>query len=100
VTSAPSPCRSTRPSKPSAPIHTSCNCARTSIERIRSARSSHPGTRFPVNFSSGEYFVDIFFIIAPSSQELEPPANPARFSHKLSRPFIRRVLKYHLAKSV
>jgi hypothetical protein len=42
---------STRPSKPSAPIHTSCNCARTSIELIRSARSSHPGTRLPVNFS-------------------------------------------------
>lgn len=51
ATSAQSPCRSTRPSKPSAPIHTSYNCARTSIELIRSARSSHSATRFPVNFS-------------------------------------------------
>jgi hypothetical protein len=26
------------------------NCFRTSIELIRSARCSHPGTQFPVNF--------------------------------------------------
>src|SRR5918995_4985134 len=29
--------------------------------------------------TSGEYFVDAFFVMAPVSQELEPPAIPARF---------------------
>ena len=30
--------------------------------------------------TSGEYLADVFFVIAPSSQELEPPAIPGRFS--------------------
>ena len=29
--------------------------------------------------TSGEYLADVFFVIAPASQELEPPANPVRF---------------------
>ena len=28
---------------------------------------------------SGEYLFDVFFVMAPSSQELEPPENPGRF---------------------
>ena len=29
--------------------------------------------------TSGIYLADVFFVIAPASQELEPPANPVRF---------------------
>src|SRR4051812_43877800 len=31
--------------------------------------------------TSGENRFDVFFIIAPPSQAVEPPANPARFRH-------------------
>ncbi|MBO1077078.1 ATP-binding protein, partial [Roseomonas marmotae] len=32
--------------------------------------------------TSGEYRFDVFFVMTPSSQELEPPGNPGRFSER------------------
>ena len=52
------------------PIAVHCEaCSPWCSNTIRTARSR----------TSGAYFVDAFFVMAPVSQELEPPANPARF---------------------
>jgi hypothetical protein len=32
--------------------------------------------------TSGEYRFEVFFVMAPSSQGLEPPPNPARFTDR------------------
>ena len=45
--------------------------------KVRGTPTSHSETHLFVQ--PGEYLADVFFVIAPSSQELEPPANPGRF---------------------
>jgi hypothetical protein len=41
----------------------------------------HSHRAFP---TSGEYRLEVFFVMAPPSQAVEPPANPARFTPKVA----------------